>query len=307
VGSSATNYALTQPTGLTATIAAAPLILQANNLTMNAGGPVPTLTFTATGLVGTDTTTTAFTTQPILTTTATSASPAGTYPINISGGVAPNYTITQYIPGSLSVVISTATTTTLTSSSNPAVGGEPVTFSAHVAPVTPSVGTPTGTVTFFANGTAIGVAAVNPVTGVASFTTSNLGIGSSVIIAAYSGDSVFQPSQSSPGRQFVTVGSTHVILTAHRVRNRLGRLTAVKLVTQVLVTAPGTGVPTGTVTYYFGPSSRFTRLLKNGTAVLTLPPSRVLGQFVFAKYNGNLIFQSSLSLSQVVMQRSLAK
>ena len=62
LGSAATNYVLTQPTGLTATIAPAPLTLQANNLTMNNGEPVPTLTFTAVGLVGSDTTTSAFTT-----------------------------------------------------------------------------------------------------------------------------------------------------------------------------------------------------------------------------------------------------
>jgi autotransporter-associated beta strand protein len=307
LGSGATNYVLAQPTGLTATIAAAPLSLRANSLTILSGSAVPTLTFTATGLVGADTTTTAFTTQPVLTTTATSASPAGVYPIDISGGVAPNYTITQYIPGSLTVVTSTATTTTLTSSSNPAVGGQPVTFTAHVAPVSPSAGIPTGVVTFVVNGTAVGAVAVDPATGEASFTTSNLGVGANTILAAYSGDSVFQPSQTSPATQFVTTASTQTILTAHAVRNRFGRLTAVKLVTQVLITAPGTGVPTGSVTFFFGPASRVTVGLKNGTAVLKRAPLRVLGHFVFAQYSGNRPFQSSVSLSQVVMARTLAK
>ena len=54
---------------------------------MAAGGTVPTLTFSATGLQGTDTTA-VLTTQPTLTTTATSSSPPGTYPINITGGTA---------------------------------------------------------------------------------------------------------------------------------------------------------------------------------------------------------------------------
>ena len=307
LGSGATNYVVAQPTNLTATIAAAPLTLKANNLSMLAGSAVPTLTFTATGLVGTDTTTTAFTTLPVLSTTATSASPPGVYPITISGGVAPNYNIIQYTPGTLSVITSTATTTTLTSSSNPAVGGQAVTFTAQVTRSSPSAGTPTGVVTFVVNGVPIGVATVDPATGMASFTTSSLALGSSIIVAAYSGDSVFQPSQSSPARQFVTTGSTQAILTAHRVLNRQGRLVSVRLVTQVLVTTPGNVVPTGTVTYYFGPSNRFTVLLKNGTAVLRLAPLRVLGHFIFAKYNGNPALQSTVSLSQVVRARTLAK
>ena len=268
LGSGATNYVLAQPTGLTATIAPAPLILQAKNLMMNSGQPVPTLTFSAQGLVGSDTTTSAFTTQPTLTTTATSTSPGGVYPINISGGVAPNYTITQYIPGTLTVIVSTGTTTTLISSINPAVGGEPVTFIATVSPDSPTAGTPTGTVTFFANGVAIDVATVNPATGTASFTTSALPFGASTIIADYSGDSVFQASQSTPGTQFVTSAGTLPSVTAVPVRNRLGRLIAVDLVAQVAVSAPGGGVPIGTVTFFLGTSNYRSVLLNNGTAVL---------------------------------------
>jgi hypothetical protein len=306
-GSSASNYALTQPTGLTATIAQAPLVLQANNMTMAAGGPVPTLTFTATGLLGSDTTTTAFTTQPVLTTTATSQSPPGVYPITISGGVAPNYTVTQYIPGSLTVAISAATTTTLISSSNPAVGGQPITFFAHVAAASPVAGSPTGTVTFFANGIAIGSAPVNPATGVASFTTSALNYGATIVFAIYSGDSVFQPSESTPGTQFVTTAGTQVILTAHPVLNRLGRFVAVELVTRVSVPPPGSGVPLGTVTVYLnGTSSGVILGLRNGIAVLKRAPSRILGHFVFARYNGDSKNQPSLSLGQIFTKKSLA-
>ena len=309
VGSSATNYALAQPTGLTATIAPAPLILKADSLTMNAGGPVPTLTFTATGLLGSDTTTTAFTTQPTLTTTATSSSPPGVYPITITGGAAPNYTVTQAIPGSLTVVLSSATTTTLiSSSSNPAVVGEPVTFTADVMAVSPGAGTPTGVVTFFANGNAIGSATVNAATGLASFTTSNLGFGANSIIAVYSGDSVFQGSQSGAGTQFISHASTQSILTVHVVRNKRGRIIEAELVVQVLVNAPGVvSVPTGNVTFTLNVTSHATVALKNGTAVLKRAPSRLLGKFVFARYNGNSAFEPSVSLSQIVGRSNSAK
>ena len=61
----------------------------------------PPLTFTAIGLVNGDTPA-SLTTQPILTTTATTSSPAGPYPITASGAASPNYTI-GYTPGTLTV------------------------------------------------------------------------------------------------------------------------------------------------------------------------------------------------------------
>jgi autotransporter-associated beta strand protein len=307
-GSGATNYVLAQPSGLTATIAPAPLTLSADNKTMLQGTAVPTLTFTASGLVGADTTTTAFTTQPVLTTTATSASPPGVYPITISGGVAPNYTITGYVPGTLAVVNSLDTVTTLASSSNPAVGGQAVTFTAFVKPVSPSAGTPTGTVTFFANGIAIGAATLNPATGTASITTSTLGFGATTVFAVYSGDSVFHGSQSTPGTQFVTTAGTEPIVTARAVKDRRGRLVAVDLVVQVLVTPPGSGVPTGSVTIYLNGSKNGIRVaLNNGKVVLRRAPGSVLNHFVFARYNGFGSLQPSVSLSKVISRKNLLK
>jgi len=70
----------------------APLTITADNKSMAQGGSVPPLTATYTGLVGGD--------QPAvapvnLTTTATSSSPAGTYPIYFNGApTTANYTIT---------------------------------------------------------------------------------------------------------------------------------------------------------------------------------------------------------------------
>jgi hypothetical protein len=306
-GTGATNYVLVQPSGLTATIAPAPLTVQANNLSMISGESVPPLTFFATGLLGTDTTTSAFITQPTLTTTATSTSPPGTYPITISGGIAPNYTITQYIPGTLTVTLSTGTTTTLTSSADPSAGGQPVTFTATVLPISPTAGTPTGTVTFLENGIPVHVETLNPATGMASFTTSTLPFGPTTIVASYSGDSVFQSSQSAAGTQFVTVAATAPIVTAVAVRNRLGKLTAVDLVARVGVLPPGGGVPIGTVTFFIGASSYKSVLLKNGTGVLKRAPSQVIGHFVWARYNGDPFHQPSASISQVITNRSLAK
>ena len=45
------------------------------------------------------------------------------------------------------------TSTALSSSANPSVFGQSVTFTARVTPVAPGSGTPTGSVEFFDNGT----------------------------------------------------------------------------------------------------------------------------------------------------------
>ena len=62
---------------------------------------LPTLTASYTGFVNGDTAA-SLTTQPTLTTTATSASNAGAYAITAVGAVDNNYTI-SYVPGTLTI------------------------------------------------------------------------------------------------------------------------------------------------------------------------------------------------------------
>jgi hypothetical protein len=73
-------------------VEAAPLMVSADNHTKSYGSSVPVLTTTFSGFVNGDTA--ASLTQPVvLTTTATAASPVGTYPITASGGASPNYNL----------------------------------------------------------------------------------------------------------------------------------------------------------------------------------------------------------------------
>src|SRR5207253_1534833 len=76
-----------------------------------------------------------------------------------------------------------STTTTVTSSANPAVFGQPVTFTATVSAVAPGVGTPSGTVTFRDGTTALGTATLT--NGTATLTTSGLSVGSHTITVVY--------------------------------------------------------------------------------------------------------------------------
>ena len=95
---------------------------------------------------------------------------------------------------SVSVQVLTATNTTLTSSANPAVTGQYVTFTAAVAPA-PGSGTPTGTVNFYDNGNLLGPVTLNS-SGVATFPTATLAQGDQ-ITAVYQGDSNFATSTSN--------------------------------------------------------------------------------------------------------------
>ena len=94
----------------------------------------------------------------------------------------------------------TATTTALTSSVNPSVSGQPVTFTATVTPQ--GSGTPTGTVTFSEGGTTLGTGSLNA-SAQATFTTTSLAQGTHSIVAQYGGDNTFSGSTSSPLSQQV--------------------------------------------------------------------------------------------------------
>ena len=84
------------------TITRAPLTVTADNKSKVQGAANPTLTYTATGFVNGETIA-VLTTPPALTTTATTSSPVGSYPItNTATLAAANYTIT-FVPGSLTV------------------------------------------------------------------------------------------------------------------------------------------------------------------------------------------------------------
>ncbi len=86
-----------------------------------------------------------------------------------------------------------ATTTTVASSASTSVAGQAVTFTATVVPQGTG-GLPTGTVIFMDGNTALDTESLSG--GVASFTTSSLGVGSHPITAIYSGDANYVTSTS---------------------------------------------------------------------------------------------------------------
>jgi filamentous hemagglutinin family protein len=103
-GADAGNYVLAQPaTQARASITPATLTYAADAVSKPVGQPVPLLTGSITGLVGSDTLATATTGTLGFSTTASADSPLGSYPVLGSGLVARNYVFTQ-APGNASAL-----------------------------------------------------------------------------------------------------------------------------------------------------------------------------------------------------------
>jgi uncharacterized protein YjbI with pentapeptide repeats len=83
----------------------------------------------------------------------------------------------------------------------PATGGESVTLVAQVAAVAPSVGTPTGQVTFRSGGASLGRVSLSG--GIATLTTTALPAGPSTISASYAGSGSYLPSDQTASNALV--------------------------------------------------------------------------------------------------------
>ena len=163
------------------------------------------------------------------------------------------------------------TTTALTSSNDPSVFGQPVTFKAVVAVVAPGAGTPTGTVTFTVDGTPLGSPVALDGTGTAtSDAISSLVVGGHTVVATYNGSTDFATSAQTI-TQTVHKAATSSTLTSSVSPSVYGQ--SVTFTAGVSVTAPGAGSPTGTVSFYDGAT-----LL----AAVPLVPASGTGQATFS-------------------------
>ena len=144
-----------------------------------------------------------------------------------------------------------ATTTALSSSANPSVSGQVVTFTATVTANPPGSGTPTGTVDFQDGGVSIaGCGAQALVAGIATCGVTYAGVGSHSITAIYSGDPDFLPSTSATLTQTVNQDATTTTVTSSVNPSVSGQ--SVTYTATVMANAPGSGTPTGTVTFQDG-------------------------------------------------------
>ena len=194
------------------TVSPATLTVTADDQTRPEGETNPTLTYTFSGLVNGDSTS-VVSGAPILSTTATIASPNGEYPIDITAGTlsAANYDFIT-VGGTLTIEDTPATMITITASpGSTSTYGQALTFTAIVSPTDSGDPTPTGTVEFEIDGVPIG-SAVTLVNGSAtSDLLSSPNAGGHTIEAIYSGDDNYASNMQA---QTQTVTPAMLIITA---------------------------------------------------------------------------------------------
>ena len=143
-----------------------------------------------------------------------------------------------------------ATTTTLTSSPDPASFGQAVTFTATVEPTISGLGGFTGVVTFEEGTSILGQTPISS-SGVATFTTSALAVGSHTITAAYYSDPVYAASSGddSSSPQLVQSATTTTVSSSPEPSVFGQTVTVTALITDG---GSGAGIPTGTVSFTEG-------------------------------------------------------
>jgi hypothetical protein len=191
----------------------------------------------------------------------------------------------------------------LNSSPNPSIVGQPVKITASVSAVAPGSGTPTGTVTFTDGGTTIGTATLS--SGQTSISLSTLTVGSHSIAATYQGDSNFTAGVSAAFSQSIlSLPPTTTTLSSSSNPALFGQ--SVTLTATVVPTPPGSGTPTGTVSFQDGATVLGTGALANGQATLSIATLANGGHTLVASYQGDANFSASTSapLTQTVNQPS---
>ncbi len=195
---------------------------------------------------------------------------------------------------------SQASTTTVSSSANPSVPGQSVTYTAAVSPVPEQ-----GTVAFADNGqpvTACGSQPVDGSTGNATCTVSYPGTGSHSVTATYSNSIGVAGSVSVVLTQNVQQGATTTALTSSLNPSAPGQ--AVTYTATVAPVAPAAGTPAGAVSFSDGstPVAGCTaQALTGTTATCTVTYASPGSHPVTATYGGDANFAASAP-SNVVHQ-----
>lgn len=188
----------------------------------------------------------------------------------------------------------------LASSANTLLFGNPVTFTATVAPPSQSAGVPTGTVTFMDGATPLGAPVALTGAGTASFTTSSLAVGSHSITAVYGGDAN-NLARTSVALTEIVQENVSISLTSGGSPSLAG--TAVLLT--ATVTGSGGGKPTGSVVFKDGTNTIGTVAL-NTTGVATFSTSSLVpgAHSITAAYGGDTLNLPATSgvLTQTVQE-----
>ncbi len=222
----------------------------------------------------------------------------GSHSITVSYGGDSNFTGSSST--ALSQTVNQAGSSTVVSvAPDSSVYGQSLLLKATVSASSPASGTPTGTVKFTQGSTVLGSGTLT--NGAVSIMSSvAIPFGADTIRAAYSGDANFK---ASAGTASETVGqdstSTAVLSSANP--SVFGQ--SVSFTATVSVNGPGSGTPTGTVTFMDGVTKLATVALGGGSAKYSTAKLATGSHAITATYNGASSFNiSSGSLTQTVNQ-----
>jgi large repetitive protein len=193
----------------------------------------------------------------------------------------------------------------VSSSINPTTFGQSTTFTAHVSAVSPAIGTPTGSLDFVYNDVEVPGCTQQTLdgSGNASCSTAGLPAGVDDVTAVYAGDTNFKPSVSGAVTQLVGTDSTTAAISSSQNPSVTGQ--AVTFTATVTAHAPGSGTPTGSVTFLDQTTStdltcaegaQPIALDDTATALCTSTFAAVrVGDHIIAMYLGDANFQASNS------------
>lgn len=217
----------------------------------------------------------------------------GTHSITASYGGDDVYDASASAPSGQTVAKG-ATAVAVVAGNGSTVSGEPVSFTVNVSAVAPAAGEPAGSARLIVDGTPVG----DPVEltgGVAVFPAVNtLTAGTHTIGATYSGDDAFNSSTGST-TQDVSTADTATTLDVAPSPTREDQ--DVTLTATVAAVAPGSGDPTGSVTFYDGGTAIGAGTLANGTdgvqATLTISTLAAGAHTLSARYAGDANYAAS--------------
>lgn len=180
----------------------------------------------------------------------------------------------------------------LAASPNPASGQSRVTLTAVL---TSNQMVPTGTITFLDGNTVLGTSSING-SGIASFSTSFLFVGTHNLTASYGGDFNFDDSTSNSTTEVITGPPTTTVLNAV-VPNPARPLQAITMTATVSSTYT---VPTGNLTFMAGANALATVPVGgNGAGIATVSTLRAGTYSITAVYGGSTQYAASTSNATV--------
>jgi hypothetical protein len=183
------------------------------------------------------------------------------------------------------------TTLTFTSSPNPSVLGQPVTFTVTVSSPDHAILSP---ITVIDNNAPLATLLPNS-SGIASITTAALALGSHLVTASYAGDTTHQPASTSVNQNVIAGTTTTEALSSSLNPANYGQSVTL---TAVVTSASPTSAPTGAVTFTDGSTVLAIATLTNAsgstaTAAFSISTLAVGAHTITATYNPGTGFASS--------------